>query len=325
MKSLHIALVYTESEARLEGRRLYTTEFERAQDPAVRAIANVLVAMGHQMHAIPAGIDLPARLERARPDLVFNLSTGIEGGSAQTFVPVILEAMHIPYTGSGVLAHALALDKAKAKVVFAHYGLYTAPFQVMLHEDEPLDPRVGFPAIVKPVREGSSIGIDSGAFVQNEEALRTRVRWVLQTLQEPALVERYIFGREFTVGVLGNAPPQTLPILERKFIFQNEQAFIRPCAVHKECPADLPSEITEKIAQAAVTAYRAIGCADYARVDLILEQPTMTPYLLEINSLPGLKPEYSDLPFMAERAGLGYAGLIESIISHAAYRWGIWE
>ncbi len=319
MDTLRIAVVYTVTEPRVEGRRLKHVAPE--EDATLRAIGAALRDAGHEVRFVPADLDLACRLQNDRPDLVFNLATGVGGGSGQTLVPALLEALGIPFTGSDSVAHALALDKARTKAVVAYYGVPTAPFQVMETGDEPLNPAIGYPAIVKPLREGSSIGIDAGAIVWNEAALRERVRWVRATLNEPALVERYITGREFTVGVVGNGDRvEVLPLLERVFV--GEGPAFEPVPEHadwirQECPARLPARTAQRLRQLALRAYRVLGCADYARVDLMVDGHTGEAYLLEVNTLPGLKPGYSDLPVMAQAAGWGYAGLVQRIVALA--------
>ncbi len=322
---LRIAIVYTLTEPKVEGRRLKVGDPE--QDPTLQAIARALATDGHAVQFIPAGLDLPQRLSARPVDLVFNLATGVGGGSNQTLIPAMLEALGVPFTGSDSVAHALALDKARTKAVVAYHGVPTPPFQVMVTGDEPLSPAIGYPAIVKPLREGSSIGIDAGAIVWDEGALRDRVRWVRATLGEPALVERYITGREFTVGVVGNgARLKVLPVLER--IFVGEGPAFEPVPEHaewirQECPARLSPETAQRLRHLARRAYRALGCADYARIDMMLDGHTGEIYLIEVNTLPGLKPGYSDLPVMARAAGWGYAGLIRRIVSEAAARHGL--
>ncbi len=325
MHEMRIAVVYTVTEPKVNGRRLKQVAPEA--DVTLRAVGQALREGGHEVIFVPAGLDLPQRLAAQSVDLVFNLATGVGGGSHQTLVPAMLEAMGIPFTGSDSVTHALALDKARTKAVVAYHGVPTPPFQVMHDPEEPLDPSIGYPAIVKPLREGSSIGIDAGAIVEDEEDLRARVRWVLETLHEPALVERYLTGREFTVGVLGNgAQVEVLPILERVFV--GEGPAFEPVPeyadwIRQECPADLSHETAQRVRYLARRAYLALGCADYARVDMMWDEHTGEVYLLEVNTLPGLKPGYSDLPVMAKAAGWGYRGLIERIVTAAAVRQGI--
>lgn len=327
MNALRIAIVYTITEPRVDGRRLKQVAPEA--DATLHAIGRALREGGHEVRFVPAGLDLPQRLAAHPVDLVFNLSTGVGGGSHQTLVPAMLEAMGIPFTGSDSVAHALALDKARTKAVVAYHGVPTLPFQVMVTGEEPLDPAIGFPAIVKPLREGSSIGIDAGAIVEDEGALRQRVCWVRATLNEPALVERYITGREFTVGVVGNGVRlEVLPILERVFV--GEGPAFEPVPEHadwirRECPARLDEATAARLADLSRRAFQALGCADYARLDWMLDGDGETGevVLLEVNSLPGLKPGYSDLPVMARAAGWGYEGLIRRIVAEAAARHGL--
>lgn len=222
------------------------------------------------------------------------------------------------------MARALTLDKARTKAVVAYHGVPTLPFQVMVTGEEPLDPAMGFLALVKPLREGSSIGIDAGPSCGTMAALQDRVCWVRATLNEPALVERYITGREFTVGVVGNgARLEVLPILERVFV--GEGPAFEPVPEHadwigSECPARLDEATAARLADLSRRAFQALGCADYARLDWMLDGETGEVVLLEESSLPRLKPGYSNPLVMAQAAGWGYEGLFWRIVAEAAAR-----
>ncbi len=259
----------------------------------------------------------------------------------------------LPYTGSKVLAHALSLDKAAAKHIWRDAGLPTAPFQVFRRGDEPLDRQLVFPLFVKPVREGTGMGINGLSVVHNQAELREQVRWVIQTYRQPALVESYLPGREFTVGLIGN----TLASGEQRWpgpagrsgqVLYNERGFhLFPVleidarlsvgqglynAAAKSylpgeegaplylCPADIPTDLEAELKQLAVAAFEAIGALDMSRVDFRLGADGR-PYLLEINTLPGLNPVVSDLCIMARAEGMSYTDLINEIVYLAADRY----
>ena len=267
-------------------------------------------------------------LNRNNIDIVFNLSTGTRGESRQSQIPAILEMLGIPYVGSGILAHGMALNKAVAKQIFRFHQVLTPCFQVFHTGKEEIDLNLKFPVIVKPACEGSGFGIHKDSVVYSKEALFKKVRELLKQYQPPVLVEEFIEGREFTVGIIGNGKDKTiLPILEIDFkdIPEEYGKFytfeVKTCFGDQTrfyCPAPLSAEIEKAIKENASKAFDALGCRDMARVDVRLKDDK--PYVIEINSLPGLKPVYSDLPKMAEAVGMSYEELIMQILKEAIKR-----
>jgi D-alanine-D-alanine ligase len=261
----------------------------------------------------------------------------------------------IPYTGSQILAHAISLDKAMTKRVWRDCGLPTALFQVFYYGDEPLDQQIAFPLFVKPVREGTGMGINGRSVVHDEAALREQVCWVIKTYRQPALVEGYLPGREFTVGLIGNslAPGQhrwngpstgsgrrlydergfyLFPVLEidsnvgagqgsynveAKSYYPGEEG-----APLYLCPANIPPDLEAELKRLAVAAFEAIGALDVSRVDFRMGADRQ-PYLMEINTLPGLNPTVSDLCIMACAEGMHYTELINEILNLAIDRYGL--
>jgi D-alanine-D-alanine ligase len=253
----------------------------------------------------------------------------------------------IPYTGSKILANALSLDKAAAKRVWRGYGLPTAPFQVFRRGDERLERGLDFPLFVKPVREGSGMGINGQSVVYDEAGLRDQVRWVVHSYAQPALVETFLPGREFTVGVLGNrtmpweqAPSlydergyrvfpvleiDVSPLSEAEGLYNSYAKTERPLDLDYLCPAPIDDALTEELLGLAVHAFEAVGALDVARVDFRLGSDGM-PYLMEINTLPGLNPTYSDIVVAARAEGITYRVLINEILNLAVDRYGlIWD
>ncbi|HYE84574.1 MAG TPA: ATP-grasp domain-containing protein [Clostridia bacterium] len=268
------------------------------------------------------------RLMKSDVDFVFNLSTGIRGESRQSQIPALLELLGIPYVGSGILAHSLALNKAVAKQVFQFHSVSTPPFQVFHTGKEELDQKLVFPLIVKPACEGSGFGIHKDSVVYNEEALYKKVGELLLHYQPPVIAEEFIEGREFTVGVIGNGVNKMiLPIMEidfkdipeeygRFYTFEVKTDFGEKTKYY--CPAPLGKETEQAIKENVSRAFDALGCRDISRVDVRLRDGK--PYIIEINSLPGLQPVYSDLPKMAEVAGMSYEDLILRILDEAIAR-----
>ena len=322
----------------------------------VSTIVEVLGRAGHEAEFFEGNLELVQVLPRFRPDLCFNLCEGHFGESRESHVPALLELLRLPYTGSGVLALALTLDKALTKRVLGLSGLTTPPFQVFECVDEVLDPDLRFPLFVKPVHEGSGIGVARQSIVHDPAELLERVAWVLSTYRQPALVERFIRGRELTIGVLGNrgmaasAPPRS-PWQELRRV--SGLVILPPYEVvlgtreggvytHKlkssaqdgwladrdyRCPAPLSEELRQRVEQLAATAFLHTGCRDFCRIDLRLDEDDqddpLRPYLLEVNALPGLAPGWSDLCFEATAAGLSYEELILGILAQATRRLGL--
>jgi D-alanine-D-alanine ligase len=311
----------------------------------VQAIEDALLAGGHQVVPLEADETLPDTVRQAAPDICFNIAEGLRGDARESHVPALLEMLGIPYTGSGVLPHALSLDKAMAKCIWHDADLTIAPFQVFRWGNEPLNEQLAFPLFVKPLREGSGMGIDGHSIVHDGAELREQVHRVIQTYCQPALVERYLPGREFTVGLIGNTLP---PGKERRNDLYDERGFhLFPVleidanvgvgqglysAASKSyypgeegaplylCPADIHTALEVEMRQVAVMAFEAIGALDLGRVDFRLDSDGR-PCLLEINALPGLNPTLSDLCIMARADGLHYTDLINEILYLAADRY----
>lgn len=307
------------------------SEFDRLE--TVQAIAEALRAQGHHVYLVEAAPDLVTWFRTHRVDLVFNIVEGAGGEARESRVPAILDFLGIPYTGSGVLGLTLALDKAKAKQLFRAAGLPTPAFQLFMRPDLPLDPRLRFPLIVKPNGEGSAKGIWASSVVTDRDALSAQVRRVAERYDQPVLVEEFIDGLEVSVGVLGNDPPQPLPILEidfstcagsgERFYSWRMKEYQGNTALHLTptlwCPARLPGTVTAEVQALAVKAHQALGCRDVSRVDLRLD-PDGAPYVLEVNPLPGLDPADSNFPVMARAAGIAYEDLVGRLVEVAAVR-----
>lgn len=311
----------------------------------VRALEDALLAGGHQVIPLEADETLLDTVRRAAPDICFNIAEGLQGEARESLAPALLEMLGIPYTGSKVLTHAISLDKAATKHIWRDVGLPTAPFQTFYRGDEMLDRQLDFPLFVKPVREGSGMGINGQSVVHDEAALRRQAGWVIQTYRQPALVESYLPGREFTVGLIGNT---WLPGEQRRNGLYDQRGFhLFPVleidahvgagrglynAAAKSyvpgeegaplylCPADIPAALEAEMKQLAVTAFEAIGGLDVGRVDFRLGSDGR-PYLIEINTLPGMNPIVSDLCIMAQAGGMHYTDLINEILHLAADRY----
>ncbi len=287
-----------------------------------------ILSKNHKIVKIQVDEKISENLVKSGVDIVFNLSTGVRGESRQSQIPALLEMLGIPYVGSGILAHSLALNKAMAKEIFQYHGVPTPAFQVFQTGEESFDTKLTFPLIAKPACEGSGFGIHKDSVVYDEQGLMKKVNELLGKYEPPVLVEEFIEGREFTVGVIGNGKnKRILPILEIDFedvpeevgkfyTFEVKNDFGDQTKYH--CPAPIGSALEKSIMESVSRAFDVLGCKDIARVDVLVKNDQ--PYIIEINSLPGLKPLHSDLPKMAVVAELSYKELIMEILDVAIER-----
>jgi D-alanine-D-alanine ligase len=321
-------------------------------DVTVNAIVAALESAGHRATFLEGDLSLVEMLPRLGPDICFNICEGHWGDSRESHVPAILEMLRIPYTGSGVLTLALTLDKPMTKRVLAFHDLPTPAFQVFERADEPLDADLCYPLFVKPSREGTGMGVSGESIVRDGVALRAQLREQLARYRQPVLVERFVSGREVTVGCLGNLNPPVargapedeqasrvtrgvsfLPPLEVNFnaypaseggVYTNRMKTDWADDFRYLCPAPLAEDQVEQLNRLTAAVFRVTGCCDVARVDFRLDSSNgNAPYVLEVNPLPGLYPGLSDLVLEAEAAGTSYAYLINAILDHACQRYGL--
>ncbi|MBY0527134.1 MAG: ATP-grasp domain-containing protein [Gemmataceae bacterium] len=307
---------------------------EEFDSPAtIEAIASVLRSLGHDVRKLGDGRELLERLLADPPDFVFNFAEG-QGisRSREARVPAVLEMLGIPYTGSDALTMAATLDKDCARRLVGTGGIVVPTgFVIEPHDDlnELLDDDffqgdVAI-AIVKPAWEGSSKGIRNKCVVKSPGELRAVVEGMRRDYRQALLVEEYIQGDEVTVGIVGNERPHIIGVMRvvpnfvtDHFVYSLEvkRDYLRQ--VRYEVPAPLPAPFLKKIEQAALKVFRVLGCRDVARIDFRVRDGV--PYFLEVNPLPGLNPESSDLVIMARLAGWTYEQLIESIVQAAIDR-----
>ena len=321
-------------------------------EETVEAIAGALRRRGHRVTILEGDGTLYDRLRQVEPDICFNICEGHFGDSREAHVPAILEMLRIPYTGSKVLTLALTLDKPMTKRVLAFHGLPTPAFQVFERADESIDPELTFPLFVKPSRQGTGMGISAQSIVHDEAALRAQVGKLIDAYDEPVLVEHFVEGRELTVGVVGNLVPPVawrvpedeeaprvhhglrfLPPLEIELgEYAEEEGGIYTYRAKVEladkltyvCPAPLDPDLVEELNWLAAATFRVTGCLDVARVDFRLDASDGNrPYILEINPLPGLSPEISDLVIEAKAAGIDHNDLVNMILEEALTRYDL--
>ena len=295
----------------------------------IEAIRAAIESMGHEVVPLEANSSLPQSLVDSKVDLVFNIAEGLAGRNREAQVPALCELLGLPYTGSDSATLALALDKALCKRILRQHQILTPEFQVMVTGREKLAQALSqkFPLIVKPNAEGSSKGIAATGVVDDEAGLRAAVRELLERYRQPALIEEYIAGREFTVGLLGDKRPRVLPPMEICFKDRSKARPIYDYEVKQEwekhveyvCPARLTPAEARAVERAAARTFTALDCRDVARVDLRMSA-TGDVYVLEVNPLPGLTPDYSDLVLISKAAGLDYRTLIAEVLSGALRR-----
>ncbi len=298
------------------------SEAEYDAPETIDAIRDALESYGHVVIPLEATAELPRQLMESPVDLVFNIAEGVSGRNREAVVPALCELMGTPYTGSDAATLSIALDKALSKRVLREHGILTPEFQVMETGREKLSPKLRYPLIVKPNQEGSSKGVSAAvSVVDNEEGLRRVVRDLIERYQQPALVEDYIAGREFTVGLLGDKRPRALPPMEILFRDKDNQRPVYDYQikqewekhVYYECPAKLTPAELKSVERVARETFAALDCRDVARVDLRMNAKGEI-YVLEVNPLPGLTPGYSDLCLIASAANIDYRSLIGEIL-----------
>lgn len=329
----------------------------------INGLVAALKSTGHHAEFFEASIQPPHKLIEKllayKPDLCFNIAEGHFGDSRESQIPGVLEMLQIPYTGSKVLTLALALDKPMTKRILTYHGLPTPEFQVFERASEPIDEdlltshgELRFPLFVKPSREGTSVGISAESIVHTVSELRAQLEKQLKRYNQPILCEHYIKGREVTVGVIGNLDataarrlnertlpdklPQTLDffppleVLTKAYdkseggIYTNRMKVELADEFHYACPAPLMPELEQHLYLLTAAVFRVTGCKDVARVDYRLDaENNNKPYILEVNPLPGLNPNYSDLCIQAAAAGWTYEELVSAIVEEAAWRYGM--
>ncbi len=317
LRSAYLAMGYSEDE---------TAEFDR--EDTVEAIESALRTLGHETVRVGNARDLTARLAAgARWDLVFNIAEGLNGIGREAQVPAILDVYGIPYTFSDPLVMSLTLHKGMTKRVVRDAGLPTAEFAVVTREADA--PAVGFepPYFVKPVAEGTGKGITPKSIVWRRNQLKSACSRLIEAYGQPVLVERFLPGREFTVGIVGTGSrARVLGTVEvvlldgaekQVYSYRNKEKCEELVEYRLRRSGEEPVvQAAEKIALAAWTV---LECRDGGRVDLRCDE-IGTPQFMEVNPLAGLHPAHSDLPIIASRLDIPYTRLIDWILGSALER-----
>ena len=302
-----------------------TAEFDNIE--TIESLAGALERLGLDVDRIGTVRQLAQRLVAGeRWELVFNIAEGLKGVGREAQVPALLEAYDIPYTFSDTMVMALALHKGMAKRVVRDCGVPTAPFAVVETMADLAAVELPFPLFAKPIAEGTGKGVTSASRVTSATALRKLCRQLLERYRQPVLVETFLPGREFTVGIIGTgASADPVAVMEVVLNAQAE-AGVYSYVNKEECESRVVYRLAEdeqatEAGAVALAAWRALGCRDGGRVDL-RQDAGGRPLFLEVNPLAGLHPTHSDLPIMCTLAGIPYDALIGRIVESARRRCG---
>ena len=278
-----------------------------------KGVLDALVLKGVDAHAFDTGLRCPTELAKEKFDRVFIALHGRYGEDGT--IQGLLELLNLPYTGSGVLASALAIDKIATKQIWLSNGLATPEFEELTAASDwnAVVKKLGLPLIVKPAHEGSSLGLTK---VKSVEELPAAYK-LAAGLDQKVIAETCIVGDELTCPLVGQGntaealpvikiiPPQANYDFHHKY-FSNETQYL--------CPTGLAPEVNERVQALALASYKALGCRTWGRADVMLDQKTGKPYLLEMNTSPGMT-SHSLVPMAAKAAGVTYADLVLWLLS----------
>ena len=311
LRSYYLSMGFSEEE---------TAEFDR--DDTIEAIETTLGQLGYDTCRIGNVKQLAEALVKGeRWDIVFNICEGMYGIGREAQVPALLDAWNIPYVFSNPLILSMTLHKALTKRVIRDSGLATPDFCVVSEPEDINRVNLPFPLFAKPVSEGTGKGIDARSVVIGAEQLRNVCIDLLKRFNQPVLVEKYLSGREFTVGVVGTG--ERAKVIGTMEVILNEKAEKNVYSyVNKEEYEELveyrraEQEIVQKCEQLALSAWRTLECEDGGRVDIRCDDNGL-PNFMEVNPLAGLHPEHSDLPILSTLNGISYKELVSMIMESA--------
>ncbi|MGA2516954.1 MAG: ATP-grasp domain-containing protein [Thermodesulfobacteriota bacterium] len=305
----------------------FLEEFDAEE--TIDAIRRVLEGEGHDVIKLGGDAGLIDRLRRTPVDIVFNIAEGLHGRNREAHIPALLEFLNIPYTGSDPLTLSLTLDKAMAKRIVMSQNIPTPRFKKVEKVEDLHGLDLRYPLFVKLCHEGSSKGVRLDSKISDAQSLREKTTGLLETYDSPVLVEEFIKGPEFTVGILGNEDPFVLGVMQIEIKGRAPEESVYSLEIKREweekvryhCPPSIGQDLLRKIEEVALRSYRALECRDVSRVDIRVGEDR-TPYFLEINPLPGLSPVYGDLVMIARSMGWDYDRLVKTIFHYALKRYG---
>jgi D-alanine-D-alanine ligase len=297
-------------------------------EETIDAIRDVLVDDGYEVIKLGGDTGLIDRLRQSSVDIVFNIAEGIGGRNRESHIPALLEFLNIPYTGSDPLTLSLTLDKSMAKRVVMSEHIPTPRYKKVERVEDLKALDLRYPLFVKLCYEGSSKGIRLDSKVLDPHSLEEKTKWLLENYRSPLLVEEFVNGPEFTVGILGNENASVLGVMQIEIKGKPLDEAIYSLEVKREwektvqyhCPPSIDKDLLKQIEKVALQSFHVLDCRDVSRVDIRVGEDQIA-YFLEVNPLPGLSPTYGDLPIMARRMGWDYSRLVKTIFHHALKRY----
>lgn len=296
----------------------------------IDVIAHAIESGGYRVKKIGNVMDVLDKIEHLNVDIVFNISEGLSGRNRESQVPLLLEMAGIPFVGADALTLGLTLDKVMAKKIFIAENIPTPKFLEVKNVDSTVldTDHLKFPLIVKPRFEGSSKGLSESSRVENMEGFKKQTEYIIDLYKQPALIEEFISGQEFTVALIGNDQPEVLPVVQLKIdgkLRLNDKFYtfarISSNRVEYICPAHISQDLKNKIASLALKTFNAVECCDFGRVDFRVDNEGNV-YVLEINPLPSLSTE-DVFPVVAKAVGISYNEIVVRILNSAMKRYKI--
>jgi D-alanine-D-alanine ligase len=300
-----------------------TAEFDR--EDTIEAIETTLHTLGYETQKIGNIYHLINALGREeRWDLVFNICEGLYGISRESQVPSILDAFQIPYTFSNAMILSIAMHKGLCKQMIRQLKIPTAPYLVLANMDQLKNVKIPYPLFAKPVAEGTSKGITAHSKINDFSELKTVCQELFNNFKQPILIEKYLPGREFTVGIVGNGENAKAIACMEIIIKDKKNKEIYTYEAKEKCEEQVlyqlaNDDMAKRAIKTALKAYIGLGCQDTGRVDLKVDEKGIVNFI-EINPIPGLHPAHSDLPMMAAFNGISYSTLLKMIVDAALER-----
>jgi len=303
----------------------------------IDAIKYALELEGNEVELIEADEDAFYKLKNYKPDLVFNVAEGFYGASRESQIPSMLEMLNIPFTGSDSISIGICHDKSRCKEILSYYKIPNAPFLISRNTLNNI--KGDFPKFVKPLHEGSSKGIYNSSVVNNLLELNNEIERISNSYNQPALIEDFLPGREFTVAMLGNGENvRVLPVIEINLdevpddfnkIYSYEVKWFFDTRENQldifKCPADINKELYLEIENICKRAFNCLRLKDWSRIDVRLDKNGV-PNIVEINPLPGILPDPADnscFPKAAREIGLNYNQMINAVLNEAKKRYNL--
>jgi len=297
-------------------------------DDTIGVIEEAIAAGGHEVVRVGNARKVLEGGERLKAlDIVFNIAEGYEGRNRESQVPILLEMLRVPFVGGDGLTLGMTLDKIITKKLLLAEGIPTPRFVELTDPDQSWSVELSYPLIVKPRYEGSSKGLRKASLVTDAQELARQARWLIETYRQPALVEEFIEGREFTVAIIGNNPPEVQPVVQIQIEGRLDLGrlfytfdHIRSGADYV-CPAQIEDGLRHELEAVALKTYQAVECLDFGRVDIRVDRAGR-PSVLEINPLPSLSTE-DVFMFVARAQGMTYEAIINKVLDAALARYGL--